>query len=284
MVSHQHEVPLELIRDDPSLILGFLSSLGVKAPEFSEIRLDAAELNELKVTEHHADLVALFYNYGKAVFAVVLEVQLRAEPTKAYDWLPYVANLWARRRCPTVLLVFVPSESVGRCCGRPIEIGHPGLILTPLIVGPDVIPVITDAVEAREAPEQTVLSALTHGDGPQGRAVLIALMEALDIMESGKAASYYEYVVSLLSEAARRQLESLMTATYERHSKFAIKHYALGKIAGRIEDILLILNARGVEVPADVRAEIARCDDLEQLDTWLIRAASASDVSELFEK
>ena len=156
MVSHQHEVPLELIRDDPSLIMGFLSSLGIKAPEFSEIRLDAAELNELKVTEHHADLVALFYNYGKVVFAVVLEVQLKAEPAK--------------------------------------------------------------------------------------------------------------------------------TATYERHSKFAIKHYALGKIAGRVEDILLILNARGVEVPADVRAEIARCDDLEQLDTWLIRAASASDVSELFEK
>jgi hypothetical protein len=184
-----------------------------------------------------------------------------------------------------VLLVFVPSESVGRCCGRPIEIGHPGLVLTPLIVGPDLVPVITDSVEAREAPERTVLSALTHGDGPQSRAVL---MDALDIMESGKAASYYEYVVSLLSEAARRQLESLMTATYERHSKFAIKHYGLGeaagKIAGRAEDILLILNARGVEVPADVRAEITQCDDLKQLEAWLIRAASASDVDELFEK
>jgi len=42
---------------------------------------------------------------------------------------------------------------------------------------------------------------------------------------------------------------------------------AESRAKGRAEDILLILDERGIEVPDDVRARITDCTDLETLRT-----------------
>jgi hypothetical protein len=44
----------------------------------------------------------------------------------------------------------------------------------------------------------------------------------------------------------------------------------------------MVLEARGVEVPDDVRARITRCADLDQLDGWLRRAVTADSAQDLF--
>jgi hypothetical protein len=47
--------------------------------------------------------------------------------------------------------------------------------------------------------------------------------------------------------------------------------------------VLAVLDARGVEVPDEAREKIAGCADLDQLDTWARRAATADKVNELFD-
>jgi hypothetical protein len=46
--------------------------------------------------------------------------------------------------------------------------------------------------------------------------------------------------------------------------------------------LLAVLAARGIEVPDDVQARITGCTDLEQLETWIRRAATADSVQDLF--
>ncbi|WP_437808051.1 hypothetical protein [Sorangium sp. So ce1078] len=44
------------------------------------------------------------------------------------------------------------------------------MTLTPLVLGPEGVPVVTDAEQAMAAPEVVVLSAMAHGQGEAGEA------------------------------------------------------------------------------------------------------------------
>ncbi|NJP24547.1 hypothetical protein FLW53_10040 [Microbispora sp. SCL1-1] len=72
-----------------------------------------------------------------------------------------------------------PEASVARWCARPIELGHPGLVLKPLVAGTNEVPVITDPGQAAEDIELAVLSAIHHAATPEGPEILNALFAAL---------------------------------------------------------------------------------------------------------
>ncbi|MFF3937747.1 hypothetical protein [Streptomyces phaeofaciens] len=61
-----------------------------------------------------------------------------------------------------------------------------------------------------------------------------------------------------------------------------IEGEAEGRAEGRAEDILRILDRRGVEVSEAVRERITSCADLEVLGTWLDRSLTATSAEELF--
>jgi hypothetical protein len=46
--------------------------------------------------------------------------------------------------------------------------------------------------------------------------------------------------------------------------------------------VLAVLGARGLEEPDEVRERITSCGDLEQRDTWVRSAATATVVRDLF--
>jgi hypothetical protein len=56
---------------------------------------------------------------------------------------------------------------------------------------------------------------------------------------------------------------------------------AKGKAEGKAEDVLAILDARNIPVPDDVRVKIAACTDVDQLDTWIRRAATAATIEDV---
>lgn len=56
-----------------------------------------------------------------------------------------------------------------------------------------------------------------------------------------------------------------------------------GITEGRAEDILSVLVARGIPVSNERSAAVRACRDLQQLDTWLRRAASAERAADVFE-
>jgi hypothetical protein len=61
----------------------------------------------------------------------------------------------------------------------------------------------------------------------------------------------------------------------------ALSAKAEGKAKGEARAVLAVLNARGVEVPENVRADITNCTDLDQLGTWIHLAATADKIADL---
>jgi len=56
---------------------------------------------------------------------------------------------------------------------------------------------------------------------------------------------------------------------------------ARGKAAAKADDILKVLEARGITIGETQRQEILRCQDLDRLDRWLRRASVASSGDEI---
>ncbi len=286
MPSHLHEVLIEMFRDRPVLAVELLAGpLGVAVPAFDRAALSSAELTDVAPTEYRADLVVTLASGGAPVLAVVVEVQLRADARKRRTWPAYVATLYARLGCAVLLLVVCPDPAVARWCAAPIVVGEPGLVLTPVVLGPAEVPVVTDPALARASPELTVLSALAHGSGPDQPAVFEALLTALDVVDHDHANLYADVVLSVLPTAARNYLEALMTTTTRQYqSDFARRYFGEGEATGEARALLAVLDARGIEVPDEVRADIVGCTDIDQLDTWIRRAATAGTVADLFDQ
>ena len=52
---------------------------------------------------------------------------------------------------------------------------------------------------------------------------------------------------------------------------------------GRTEDLLLVLEQRGLDISGDVRRRITDCHDPETLRQWLSRAVTAPKAEDIFE-
>jgi len=292
MPSSLHEALIEMFRQRPALAAELLAdALGVELPAFQAARIEPGELTDVIPTEYRADVVVVLIGAQGPVLAVVVEVQLGRDQDKRWSWPIYLATLRGRLRCPTVLLVVCVDTATATWCATPIELGHPGARLTPLVLGPDRVPVVTDLDEAARGPELSVLSAMAHGAHPDRSKVLDALLSALAAVDEDLALLYSDIVLAALPVAAQHYLEALMTTrTYEYQSDFARRHRSQGRAEGEAEGraeakvmaVLAVLDTRGIEVPDDARARITQCSDLHQLDTWVRRAVTADSVQDLF--
>ncbi|MGW0063987.1 hypothetical protein ACWDTT_29130 [Streptosporangium sandarakinum] len=289
MPTREHEIWLELIQERPSLAVDLLGCVRPDAvPDFARARVESADLNEHKPTEYRADTVVSLLDEATAtVAAVIIEVQRRKDPGKPWSWPAYLATLRARLRCPVLLLVISPRTDTAAWCAHPITLGHPGLTLTPLVLGPDQIPAITDPCQAQANPELAVLSALVHGDGATGEKILAAMLQGLDHIEFDQAQGYIDEVLAMLPVAARQILEAMMrTGTREYKSEYARHYFGQGKAQGIAEGeakmLLHVLAGRGIEVPEDARARILECTDPAQIERWGRRAGTVDTIDELF--
>lgn len=207
----------------------------------------------------------------------MVEVQLARDQDKRWSWPVYLATSRNRLRCPTVLMVVCVDVATAAWCAVPIDLGHPGAELTPLVLGPAQVPVVTDHEQAGRAPELAVLSAMAHGGDPDRNTVLDALLGAFSALDP-------DVVLAALPVAARRYREALVTThAYEYQSDFARRYFFQGRTEGEANAVLAVLDTRGVEVSDEVRARIVECSDLDQLDSWVRRAVTAGSVDDLFE-
>ncbi|MGS2810046.1 hypothetical protein [Nocardia sp. MW-W600-9] len=146
---------------------------------------------------------------------------------------------------------------------------------------------MTDPMEAASSPERAVLSAMAHGNGPHSDEVFTALLVGLTKTDDERARMYHDLVDEVLSEAASRRLEELMTMTYEYQGRIARKYVEQGREEGREEaaaaSILTVLGTRRLAVSDDQRERIQGCRDLTQLDAWLRRAIDAAETADLFD-
>lgn len=228
--SFPHEALVELFRNRPLLAAELLRDrLPLAGPLDAE--LGPNDLGELAPTELRADaVVRLRGPPGRC--AVVVEVQLADDPAKSWSWPAYLANLRARERSDVLLLVLTLDAALAGRLARPIPLGHPGFALTPLVLGPTELPVITDREEAARSPELAVLSALAHGRGPQAEAIGRAAIAVVDRLDDTRAGMYVDLVLASLEQAARQVLEALMHGGYQFQSEFMRNLWAKAEAAG----------------------------------------------------
>lgn len=293
MLSALHEALVELFRIRPAFAAELLALvLRDRVPASDHVRLAPTDLGELVPTEYRADGVVLLGGPAEPSdrdppdLAVVVEVQLRRAQRKRRAWVAYAGGVHGRFGCPVAVLVVCTDDATARWCAEPIRYG-PGAVLVPSVIGPGVIPLVTDPAAAGESPELTVLSALAHGAGPAGRPVLDALAGVLADVEDDRLALYSDLVLAVLPAAARSYLEALMTTKLrEYQSDFVRKYVHQGRAEGRaeakVDAVLAVLDARGLAVDHGDRARITATTDLELLDTWVRRAVVVGSAAELF--
>jgi len=283
---HRHQAFVELFLRRPELAAELLRDVfGIAVPAHGPARAESADLTGVDPVELRADVVVVLPDGDRPVFAVVVEAQMRPDVRKRRTWPAYLTAAALRGDCPAALLVVCPDDATAAWCRTPIPIGHPGLVLTPLVLGPALVPVIDDPGEAARAPELAVMSAVAHGADPARTGVLDALVSALSTVDVDRANLYADIVLAALPQAAHRYLEALMrSGTYEYQSDFARRYVAEGRAEGRARAVLAVLEERDLDVPSVVRERVLACSDPELLDALVRRAVTVASAEDLFDQ
>ncbi len=299
MPSVAHQVLVELFREHPELALRLLRGVpGLELPSGVRATPGSADLGQAVPPAYAADGLIELRDVGSSlpVFALVVEVQLKQDLSKPWSWATYVANTYARLRCPVCLLVVAPRPGVARWARQRIEMG-PGSNVQPVVLGPAEVPPVTDVEEARGAPELALLSVMVHGrrrDSRLAARVAAAGIAAFAGLQEERRVLYSDVLEASLSRRASKELVSMRLEGYKWQGPTARKAFAEGEARGkaegkaegeargRAEAVLEALEARGLEVTRADRARILACQDLDELRTWLRRAVTVDHVADVF--
>lgn len=297
MPSPWHDAVTQLFHDDPRLAQTVLRECaGIDLPTGLPARLESPTFNDRPSSDFQADTVVVDGPSRDPVHGTIVEAQQTRDEAKRRQLPRYAAALWLLIRRPVDVLVVCPDQVTADWYAQPIEATLPGYTLYPRAVGPEQVPPIIDPLEIAANPGLGALSVAMHG-GTHG--VAEAFVTGLSLLTPEAGPTYYENAYSMPSTAIRHILEELVSTTaWPVHSPFAREHFgrgkaegiaegkaegiAEGKAEGEAEAILLVLQARGLEVTAEDRARIASCTDLAQLTTWVTRAATVQGTGELF--
>jgi hypothetical protein len=214
---------------------------------------------------------------------VVIEAQTAIDARKRVSWPLYIAGVHARQGCDVVLVIIALDPEVAAWARQPISIGDGCMVVTPRVIGPESIPVITDFEVARRSPEMAVLSVAAHADEPGAEHIALAALAATHDLDNHRATLYPDLVFVLLGQVARATLEKLMaTAGFEYQSDIARKWFGEGKAEGKAEMLLKFLELKGISLTAEERERVLECEDVAQLDAWAARVLVAKTAGEVF--
>ncbi len=307
MPTLEHNGLVELFREKPSLAPHLVELLlHVRLPAYASVAVVEGALDQLVPVEFRADLVLeLRDDEGALVLAIILELQREKDARKKGSWPVYVAALHARKRCPTIVLVVTPDAEVGTWAAEPMDLGLGLSVVRPLVLGPAIVPEVTDQAEAENEAELSILSAVAHGNGPNGLAVVMATLAALGRLDQEHAAVYFQIVYNALRGPMRRALEAkIMERQTEAKAAFPpfvqrlidggvregelkglregeLKGLREGELKTKRATLLRLLARAGFAVTEDERTRIEGCEDSAQLDRWLDNVLGAKCAGEV---
>ncbi|MBZ6286621.1 hypothetical protein [Streptomyces olivaceus] len=303
MVSSPHEALHRIFRVDPGLFARLLPRAGIDFPEHTAIEPLDTDLTEIRPLERRVDSVfRVRVPDDEGGFVLAVESQGKPDPDKHNSWTYYLAHMYAKYRLPPFLLVVCKDKATASWAAEPIRVGrgfHTSMVVFPLVLGPGVLPVITEADEAARDLGVAVFSALAYSKDPGLTAILDALASGVadDAEKSGVRGNperdadvdrvdWAEIVEIGLGEGPGREYWRHLMATYTPNfpgsNTIVEESWLEGRAKGRAEDILRILEVRGIEIPDSVRERVIECTDLDVLGTWFDRSLSAAHAEELF--
>ncbi|MFS8200712.1 hypothetical protein ACLVWQ_18760 [Streptomyces sp. CWNU-52B] len=291
MVGSSHEALHRIFQKDPALLTRALQSvLRIPFPEPHDFAAMNVDLTEIEPIERRVDTL-LRAETDEGAYLLVVESQGKPDERKRGSWPYYLSYLYEKYRCEPVLIVTTQSSATARWASQPIHLGVrgcPSLTVRPFVLGPDNVPVITDAQEAAEDVPLAVLSAMTHGKGPRTAPILESLATALRTIDADSAAVFVQFVDSCLEDPQARQMwRDLMTAIqyFWRHplaEQVREEGREEGRAQERAESVLRNLRWRGIDVPDAVRERVLSSTDMDELGALLERSYQVSDAGELF--
>ena len=286
-----HEAPLELIRQHPDLAVDLVRAMtGVQVPDDARADLGPTSLNAVVPAEFTADSVVVVTDpaTGKPTLVVIVEPQGRDDRTKAYSWPAYLANVREAVRCPrAVLIVVCPDPREAEKCRQVIPMGHPGWDLWPIVIDP------LHAPHAAGADPYLILflaclpPALDMESEAGARQVLAAIRETG--ASHADRSRLTAIILNRASDAARQTLEAMMS-TAEWKDDFIESYVKIGVEQGleqgaanaKAQDVLKIIDARGLRPTEEQRAKITATAGIAQLDRWFDRALTADTAADVF--
>ncbi|MEO7590612.1 MAG: hypothetical protein ABI134_05335, partial [Byssovorax sp.] len=222
----------------------------------------------------------------QVVFAIVFEVQLGEDPTKKSTWPVYLTVTRARRQgCPVCVLVVAPDAKVAAWAARPIELGLPGDTIHPRVLGPPELPWVTDPAEVRRQPEIAVLSAMAHGNAPDGLKVVMAVLDGLVGFDEAMASVYRKLIYDALGEALRRKVDQMNLERIGPFEEppFVVKLKEIGRAEGLKTALLMFVARSGFTLSKEERARIDGCDEPAVLARWIDNTFEAKTAADLFQ-
>ncbi len=291
----EHNGIVEMFRENPSLAPHLIEKLfHIKLPSHASAKVVESSLDQMIPVEFRADLVLeLLDEQGKPVLLIVLEMQRDVDHDKEYSWPVYVAVIRARKRCQAIVLVVAPDEKVAAWAAEKIDLGLGLGTLQPLVLGTAVVPQITDPAEAEKETELSILSAVAHGNGPSGLAVVTAAFTALARLDQEHAAVYFQIIWNVLREPMQRALQELVMERQTQGKvqfppfmqqivdRSKLEGFRDGKLDGLREALLRLIARAGLTLTESDRARIQACEDAGTLDRWVenvLGAKTAADV------
>jgi hypothetical protein len=252
------------------------------------VELGATDASNVVPATFKADMVTVIRDRATSapLLLVIIEPQGREDKEKRFSWPAYLANLRAAHECDSALLIVVCWDAAeAEKCAKAIHLGHPGLVLLPVVVGPRSGPAL-DGV----GPWGTILAgairAIDLGTDTGRRAVLDAIRHTES--NTSDTRTLTTIILAVASDVDRRDLEALMATTEYRSDFFdkieaegEARGKAQGKAEGKAEAVLEILKVRGIDLTSVQRDTVMACTDISQLDQWLHRALVAASAGEV---
>lgn len=278
VVSFSHEFLVELFRNRGDLAPALLRACIGIVIDHDRVEHRSIDLSQVVSTEYRADAVVVLRDRdGAIVAAIIVEVQLGIDRHKERTWPVYVAALYHRLGCPVILLVVTPSSEVATWARRPIQLGHPGFELTPLVIEIGEVPRIVDPIEVRKLPELGVLSAMANPD----LEVVIAAMSAVSGLPEDGARLYLDVIWRAIPPPLRKAL-NMEAQVYERLRTEVDRLLAQqAREDGLRLGVLALVRAKLGTVSSEDEAAIDEVIDeksLTDLIGTLVRATSAGEI------
>jgi len=275
MLSFRHEILVDLFRGNGQLAAELLATCAGIAVDHARVELESIDLSQVAPTAYYADAVTILRDRAnRPVTGVIVEVQLRDDPDKLLSWPVYVSTLRAKLGCAAVLLVVAPNPAVAAWARQPIELGHPGFRLTPVVIEFDDVPWVRDRAAASRLPELAMLSVMAHPDLD----IAEVAIEAISTLPEDRRQLYLDVILHAVPVAIRQILEAQMIKGYEYQSDFARKYYGQGRQEGLRAAVVAIARAKLGKLSDDDIATIEAVSDqgiLTELVTLLGEARSA---------
>jgi len=311
MPSPAHETLVTLLRDSPPMLNLLLDAMGL-APLPTTLQPDDPTQRVANPVEVRPDL--LLVEEGLRGAWVLVEVQLGVDPDKQRTWLAATAVLYDARRTMGDLLVITHDASVAAWARTIAHATGPGgtalslrptvLLLTRNAVGrllatgrPELAVMAAWAVHDQKGrlAKKVVREAAVQIDGTTDLALRATLRCAMLSMLDNDLLNTFREMIMLSPdkfpldperEELSRQMEAffepMRQACAQAKTEGKAEGKTEGKTEGKAEAVLAVLQARGLVVDAASRTRILGCDDLTQLDRWIVRAVTVSATAALF--